>query len=186
MPNPLPKRAAMTSPLLSAAVDANLQVIHQVVVLLPRLGRERYLERLAVCYHASVGAHLRHIIEHYQAFLDGLADARIDYEHRARDRAIEADPKVALAALAEVAQRLGALRMTGPDRTLAIASETAPGSAAPSSLLRELEFLLSHTVHHYALIATLARLQGVEPEPTFGVAPSTLKFQQQEQRACAR
>jgi hypothetical protein len=43
-----------------------------------------------------------------------------------------------------------------------------------SSLLRELQFLLSHTVHHYSLIALALRVQGFEPGVGFGVAPSTL------------
>lgn len=44
-----------------------------------------------------------------------------------------------------------------------------------SSLKRELQFLLSHTIHHYSLIALALRLQGFEPGAAFGVAPSTLK-----------
>jgi hypothetical protein len=44
-----------------------------------------------------------------------------------------------------------------------------------SSIARELQSLLSHTVHHYALIAIALRLQGIEPSAEFGVAPSTLE-----------
>jgi hypothetical protein len=44
-----------------------------------------------------------------------------------------------------------------------------------SSLLRELQFLLSHTIHHYSLIVLALRVQGFEPGVEFGVAPSTLK-----------
>ena len=46
-----------------------------------------------------------------------------------------------------------------------------------SSVLRELQFLLSHTNHHYALIALLLERQGLPAgsRPTgFGVAPTTL------------
>jgi hypothetical protein len=41
---------------------------------------------------------------------------------------------------------------------------------------RELQFLASHTVHHYALIAHLARDRGVGVAPEFGVAPATLDY----------
>jgi hypothetical protein len=54
-----------------------------------------------------------------------------------------------------------------------------------SSVLRELEFLQSHAVHHYSLIAALLRLHGIEPDAEFGVAPSTLKYWKEE-AACAR
>ena len=46
---------------------------------------------------------------------------------------------------------------------------------AASTLSRELQFLVSHTVHHDALIAAAARALGVATEPDFGIAPSTLK-----------
>ncbi len=56
--------------------------------------------------------------------------------------------------------------------------------ASSSSLRRELHFLLSHTVHHYALIAMILARHGVEVEPDFGVAPSTLRhWARQEQSA---
>ena len=44
-----------------------------------------------------------------------------------------------------------------------------------SSVKRELQFLLSHTIHHYSLVAVALRTQGFEPGAAFGVAPSTLR-----------
>lgn len=175
----------MPPPTLAAAVHANLAVVRQGRALLTRLDTGQYAARLAVCYHASIGAHLRHIVEHYQAFLAGLDADVIDYEHRPRNRSIEENPAEASAALANVERALAGFETAFPNRAVAVVAETVPGHPTASTVLRELEFLLSHTIHHYALIATLARLQGLEPDPTFGVAPSTLKFQQ-EQTACAR
>ena len=40
-----------------------------------------------------------------------------------------------------------------------------------SSVLRELDFLQSHTVHHYSLVAMLLRLHEIDPGEEFGVAP---------------
>ncbi len=45
-----------------------------------------------------------------------------------------------------------------------------------SSVKRELQFLLSHTIHHYSLVAVALRAQGFEPGADFGVAPSTLRY----------
>lgn len=47
----------------------------------------------------------------------------------------------------------------------------------PSSLGRELQFLSSHTLHHYALIKLLLDDTGLDLGPEFGVAPSTLAWQ---------
>ena len=46
-----------------------------------------------------------------------------------------------------------------------------------TSVRRELQFLLSHTIHHYALIVAIAVRHGIVDFPEgFGVAPSTLNY----------
>jgi hypothetical protein len=47
----------------------------------------------------------------------------------------------------------------------------------PTTLGRELLFLSSHTVHHFALVAQYCRAAGVEPEQDFGKAPATRAFE---------
>ncbi len=162
---------------LQSAIDANLIVIRQGIALLEALGEERFTPRLPLCYNASVGGHIRHIIEHYQSFLRGLAEGDIDYEKRPRDARIEGSAAHAGEVLTGIAAQLEifADRLTNHD--LHYCSETSTGVATPTSVLRELEFLLSHTIHHYALVAVMARLQGCEPPAEFGIAPSTLRFQ---------
>ena len=67
-------------------------------------------------------------------------------------------------------------------------SEGCPEEQTPwteSSLERELLAVMSHTVHHYALIAIALRLGDFDPGVGFGVAPSTLRYWQ-EQRECAQ
>ena len=54
---------------------------------------------------------------------------------------------------------------------------TDGGHGCPSTVRRELIFLVSHTVHHYALIAVMLRHQAVGLPADFGVAPSTLRHQ---------
>jgi uncharacterized damage-inducible protein DinB len=169
----------MSSALLPA-VQANLAVVRQGLALLDDLGDARYTARVAVAYGASIGGHMRHIIEHYLGFLNGLEHGMLDYEQRTRDPLIERSSTGAAATLATIADRLEAVATWEADRGLRVHAEAGDGWAAASSVLRELEFLLSHTIHHYALVAVMARLQGCEPPAGFGVAPSTLKFQQEQ------
>ena len=66
-------------------------------------------------------------------------------------------------------------------REVAVHHDEAPGEYPATSWQRstialELRFLASHTVHHYALIASLARDLGIEPGDQFGVAPATLEY----------
>jgi uncharacterized damage-inducible protein DinB len=178
--------AVLSSP-VAAAIAANLAVIRQGGVLLAALGDSRYAARQPLCFNASIGGHFRHILEHYQGFLSGLDDGEIDYEHRARDPRVENDSRHAAALLDAIAQRLEELAPSLANHELLLCAETARGIATTTTVLRELEFLLSHTIHHYALVAVMARLQGVEPAPGFGVAPSTLRFQETQAAAsCAQ
>lgn len=170
---------------IQAAVAANLIVIRQGSDLIKAIGEERYAHRLPVVFGASIGGHVRHIIDHYQSFLAGLENGGLDYENRPRSVEVETNPGVAMRILATLADRLQSLDANSEQRPLSYHAETSPGRCSPTSVLRELEFLLSHTVHHYALVAVMCRLQQHEPEPSFGVAPSTLRYQQ-SLATCAR
>lgn len=172
-------------PAVRAAVEANAIVIRQGIELLAVLGPDRYANRLPVAYNASIGGHLRHIIDHYESFLAGLESGDLDYENRARRPEIETDAELAARILGSIADRLNALGEEADLLALAYRVETSPCRRSPSSVLRELEFLLSHTVHHYALVAVMCRLQDHEPEKSFGIAPSTLRYQQ-TLTTCAR
>jgi uncharacterized damage-inducible protein DinB len=171
---------------IQTAIRSNLAVIAQGVNLLDHLSAEQYGQRIAICYNASIGGHVRHIIEHYQSFLVALVDGVLDYEKRARDPLVESNVSHARGILSAVADKLTELDGVLVNREVPFQSETTSGVLTGTSVLRELEFLLSHTIHHYALVAVMARLQGCEPEASFGIAPSTLKYQESQATACAR
>jgi uncharacterized damage-inducible protein DinB len=175
--------------LIRSAVAANLVVIQQGPRLLSALGDARYTQRQPLCFDSAIGGHMRHIIEHYLGFLAGLDRQEINYEERARDPHIESDAVYASSVLDSIAERLEQFARAGTNETILVHAETAPDgeTSVASSFVRELEFLLSHTIHHYALIAVMARVMGVEPEPTFGRAPSTMKYERSRAASsCAR
>jgi hypothetical protein len=133
---------------------------------------------------SPISAHFRHVIEHYQAFLAGLDDGRVDYDARPRDRRLEEDQEIAIATAEEIAIRLELLEERPRWRQVFInaASEAGLTDAhdwTASTVGRELGFLLSHTIHHYALIRFLASDHGLTLERDFGVAPSTIRHRDQ-------
>lgn len=139
---------------------------------------------------SNVGAHLRHCIDYYRCFLRGLDGGRVDYDARERQAGIETDRDTARAALADLVARLEAIDAGAVHQSLQIKVDTAAWHDpalhwSRSTVLRELQFLLSHTVHHYALIAQMLRARGFEPGEGFGVAPSTLEHRHAV-AACAR
>lgn len=131
---------------------------------------------------SGVGSHLRHVADFVRAFLDGARSGRIDYDARRRDELLEREPARAARHLRGLIRELEALEPLDGDalaRVVLVRTE-APADAAPedgwhgSTLGRELAALVSHTVHHHALVALALRQLGAAPPPELGVAPSTL------------
>ncbi len=124
---------------------------------------------------SGVGVHFRHCLEFYDNFLAGAGAGQVDYQRRERDPLVETDRAFALTKIAITIDALENLPLhDGTTALLVRVEDAAAGSWYKSSVGRELQSLLSHTIHHYALIALMLRLQGVAPDATFGVAPSTL------------
>jgi hypothetical protein len=136
-------------------------------------------------YSSSTGSHFRHILEHYQMFLDGVSSELVDYDARKRDERMSTDPAFAVNVIEDLKRGLNALlpARSGMDRLrvrLAASHDPDdPSIESTSSFERELQYLQAHTIHHFAIIAMILRMNDVETEAEFGVAPSTLKHSKQ-------
>jgi hypothetical protein len=124
----------------------------------------------------SIGGHFRHNLDFVNSFLNGLEVGKIDYQKRERDEKIEQNRQYAIERIIFSTRRLLALKSCDLEKNIAICSELEPNIYHNSNVMRELEFLHSHTVHHHALIAEKLASFGVKVSDGFGVAPSTLKF----------
>lgn len=122
---------------------------------------------------------MRHCLEHYQSLLSGIPGGRINYDHRARDPEAETDPQAAQAKMMELTKQLAGLDTAQLPETISVlmdhGADSSDGIWQSSSMGREFQFLINHTIHHFALIAGLCRLHGVSICKDFGVAPSTLR-----------
>jgi uncharacterized damage-inducible protein DinB len=167
-------------------VDQNQLLLDQARDLLAGLSDDEYGSPQGD--HAGIGPHLRHCIDFYACFLRDLESGRVDYDRRERDPRLESDRAVALAELARLANGLEEVSGATPSDRLEVRVDVSPGEHgaedwSATSLGRELRFLVSHTVHHFALIAQILRARGVEPGKEFGVAPSTLTYWRSEAEA---
>lgn len=171
----------------------NLLALQQGGRLLAYLDDLSYQRAIQPVFGSSIGAHIRHNLDHYGCFLSGLDCGCIDYGARPRNPELERNRGAALAEMMRLSRAFTGLT-ANPDmplpETLRVHHEAdSRADAVPSSLERELDFLLSHTIHHYAIVAILCRLQGIDVPADFGVAPSTLRFRKQsieEAEPCAR
>lgn len=164
--------------------DQNAELVYQGIRLLRELPDDAYTaERRPSSEAPAIGPHVRHCLDFYVCFLDGMDGRVIDYDQRARRPEVERDREAAIAALAAVAERLARIEPARLAEQIEIHPEAAPADDRVGSTLgRELQFLASHTVHHYALIAVTLRLEGRPVPSEFGIAPSTLEHWRREGR----
>jgi hypothetical protein len=168
----------------------NISFLRQGVELLGRLTDEMYVNTVTPYFSSGVGKHIRHNLDHYESFLAGPATGKIDYDGRQRDLRVETDRRFAAEKMLSIISQLEALPTKKLDDPIGVKmnevgekSRQSPWSR--STVERELQFLLSHTVHHYALIAIILKIQGFACDEDFGVAPSTLQYQRSQEAKCA-
>lgn len=136
---------------------------------------------------ATIGGHVRHCLDHARALVDGLRDGRVDYDHRERGTPVEHDPAAAHEEISRLERAAMNLCNADPGRPLRICvmpSRSGPAVLVRSTLGREMSFVLSHTVHHNAMVRGMATALGAAVPQTFGYAPSTLAHL--DATACAR
>lgn len=157
---------------MNELLEVNRCLLVQAAELCRRIPVEVYGATHEVAPRGSVGGHLRHCVEHCDCLLAALETGELDYASRARCQETETDPGVGAARCEELAGHFG--QLSNVAGALRVRSDL-PDLWLGSTVERELQFLASHTVHHFALIAVLLRLHGVEVPIDLGVAPSTLR-----------
>jgi uncharacterized damage-inducible protein DinB len=138
-------------------------------------------------FESSIGGHVRHCLDHIVALLDGAGSGVMSYDDRARCTDVENDRTAALSAIAGLQRRvslLGAVDLARPISLSALLTKSGPTVTVVTSLGRELAYVLSHTTHHNAIIAAMAKTLAVKLPEDFGVAASTAAFR--ERARCAR
>lgn len=134
-----------------------------------------YIARPLSDVTGSIGEHIRHCLDHIAALVRSGPSQPLSYDRRERGTSIESDPAEALRHIL----RLKAALDRWDGRTLAdpihVTSLVAPGQSVSgwSTLGREVAFVLSHTIHHLAVIAVLMAVQGLNVPERLGYAPST-------------
>lgn len=162
---------------------ADLVAFNVAVIAQGQRLTQHYLAQIEAFGH-QVGPHLRHIIEHYEALLNRRSGELIDYDHRARDRSVELSPVIASQRLDGIVVSLSTLGDHHADEALsvgfAIGIDGSEFHLSPSTLARELNFVASHAIHHYALIRPIAAAAGVPLPAEFGKAPETVRHENRQ------
>src|SRR5215470_15175733 len=130
------------------------QAIQNVFVQLSdsmsQLENEQYTRPSKTLFNATIGQHVRHIIELFICLEKGYETGLVNYEKRKRDLLIETNKDFANELLQSVYTRLGK-----PNKKLLLESNYEDHSeeeiTVATNYYREIIYNLEHTVHHMAL-----------------------------------
>ena len=157
-------------------LQTNIDALEEGSALLALLEPEHYTQGYQPVFHSTIGAHFRHVLEHYRCFINQLETRRFCYDSRERDQLLETDFDYANRTIATLIESLRALESYDLDQTCELEDQQSQNPVA-STLSRELLFLQSHSMHHYAIIGAMTRRLGAKPADDFGVAIATREHQ---------
>ncbi|MGH9536357.1 MAG: hypothetical protein ACRD3H_00450 [Terriglobales bacterium] len=168
--------------------NAVADVLRQGCIFLDRIGEESYaipLERPEMGKPASsLGAHYRHVLDHFLCLAEGIRTGQVDYDQRRRNSQLESSPACARLVTEGLIDELGQLPAELLQRECAVIYSVGYGEtdaqAVRSNLGREVMFCVGHAIHHFAILKLLCAGIGVMLPYEFGIAPSTLKHLEAE------
>ena len=154
-------------------------VFVQLSETLSLLSNEEYVQPSKVLLNATIGQHVRHIIELFQCLGNGYDEGVVNYEKRKRDYQIESNRDLAVSLLKSVYKNI-----ERPNKEIILEAgdycDAMEVVSIPSNYYRELAYNLEHTIHHMALIRVgVNEVSSVVLPDEFGVAYSTVKYRQQ-------
>ncbi|NGN97521.1 DinB family protein [Grimontia sp. S25] len=162
-------------------LEGGLDVAAQALELLHQLSDDQYQFVATPYLQSSIGQHMRHILDVFHA-----ASAQdIDYDVRRRAHPVETDRKIAMSEWRQLCEWLESLSEADMDSAINVRHEVSlnrqAAATSASTLGRELAFVSSHAVHHFALIRVSLSAQKISVAETFGLAPATLSHFRGEQ-----
>ncbi|MGJ8676401.1 MAG: DinB family protein [Akkermansiaceae bacterium] len=167
---------------MPSLISSNIYFLRQGLELLSQLDDSLYDQAVPSFYGSSLGGHMRHCIEHYLSFINGVESEAIDYDARSRDRSVEVSVATAQLRIQTIIEQLNeVLTHTSLNTSVKVQMDCSMEKESDwqvSTIGRELQFLVSHTVHHFAMMKGMCAPLGAKLPEGFGIAPSTMKHLQ--------
>ncbi|NCS94785.1 MAG: DinB family protein [Leptospira sp.] len=160
-------------------IEENLSTLVQGISLIQSLPDQIY-SHCPEGFLSGIGGHVRHIHDFYQCFLNE-SNSHLNYDKRERNLEIEQSKESGIFSLEKIIKKLQLIHLNNLDEQLIVTCNETKFSNSPpmkSSIGRELQFLLSHTIHHYAIIKLMLMSIDIGVDVNFGLAPSTIEYMQ--------
>lgn len=153
--------------------------LEELKSLIRNLDDAAYIAQPKILFGASIGQHIRHILEFYLLLVSGSFLGTICYDKRERNLSIERDSGEAIKIIDKLLLGLETLDLEQPvDFEGDFSEDEQLMAQQPSSIGRELVYCIEHSIHHQALIKAALIALGLDDlaETNFGVAYSTIKY----------
>ena len=156
------------------AIEDNLK---KGLQLLNSISEDDYKNTSVKPYNASIGTHIRHVMDMFDCVFQGLETGEIDLTARKRNKEVETTIsagknyiKSTIVALLDLDSTIFGKAIYVSD---AIGKEVIRAEYTVSAILIQAH---SHAVHHYASIGYIIHQLGIElPDDMFGVNPASPK-----------
>lgn len=162
-------------------IQQSVQVIFkQLEDSLVQLNNEQYCKKINTLSGATIGQHVRHVVEMFVCLQEGYVTGTVNYEKRKRDITIESSNEVAITLMNQVNTSL-----FKENKELILEAGFDENSfelnRIPTNYFREIAYNLEHAIHHMALIkiGIMEVSDDVTLPEGYGVASSTIKYRQQ-------
>ncbi|WP_019616274.1 hypothetical protein [Psychromonas ossibalaenae] len=168
-------------------INCQITILDQAQAYLESTNSFEYTQIVRPLFISSAGAHMRHILDHYNAIILGMNEQFIDYDKRRRGGNIETDLDEAVAEIVKIKTFLLSLSSAQLNRQMSLSTEVSVTEKqieiVTTTLARELVFAGSHAIHHFAMIDQIAKAQQSSTPDQFGIAPATATFLRSEKCA---
>lgn len=177
----------MKNKTVSVKTGASTAVLEQLFDLLSHLKPTQFSTSLTVLNGSSIGQHVRHVIEFYQCLVNGIEHGVIDYDARQRNLELEKSLAFSLDTLKSIIDTIDSLDNPSQPLLLAVAYEPDNQDFIDTTLIREMVYMIEHSIHHYALIriGIQENFSSIEIPKHFGVAYSTIQHQEKNEVSCS-
>ena len=163
---------------MSMLIQNIQQTLGELNGVMGQLNEQQFSRSLPIFSGSTIGMHARHVVEFYQCLLEQSADnQRVNYDNRSRDLLLQTNLDYFTETVESIISTLDTIGEKQLKYPLSIMTDEDDETMI-SSLSRELQYNLEHTIHHAALIkiGILSQIPEATLPPSFGVAPSTIRY----------
>ncbi len=161
--------------MIQDTIEKTLSLLARSIEL---LSNEEYSQLLSVLSGASIGQHVRHVIELFTCLEEGMSTGIICYDNRKRNKDLEVSTR---SATDQIDLIIRTIRIDDTALVLIadFGTEKEDYNKIQSTYFRELVYNLEHAIHHMALIRiAISAVSDIQLHQSFGVAPSTIRYLQ--------